>query len=122
MEAVFGLGGYGMNRNPRLRALRLGMLVLLLVAGALFNHRGHGYTVARGLYLVALVGLLGYSFLGRRRGRPARRAVADTEPAVEPFPVPPWSPPGIGVPAPPGAWAPPRAEEVLPPPSPPDAS
>lgn len=109
MADVFGIG-FG-RRNPRLRLLRIGGLVLLVLAGAIFHHHGRDYQAVRGLYYVVIVVLLAASFMRRRGGSrwPARPPTAvppsgslDHElggrnPMVESWPVPPL---GGAVPSP----------------------
>lgn len=117
---MFGIG-FG-RRNPRLRLLRIGGLVLLVVAGAIFHHHGRDYQAVRGLYYVVIVALLAASFLRRRGGSrwPAPTAVPPSEaldrgvggrnPVADSWPAPPL---GGAVPSPedepdladgPGPW------------------
>lgn len=63
---MFGIG-FG-RRNPRLRLLRIGGLVLLVAAGAIFHHHGRDYEAVRGLYYVVVVALLAAAFMRRRGG------------------------------------------------------
>jgi len=55
---------------------RIGMLVLLLTAGAVFQHRGAGYWTMRSLYYVVIIGLVAAAALRNR----SRRRVGPREP------------------------------------------
>ncbi len=84
MHSVFGIG-FGRG-NPRLRLLRIGGLVLLMAAGAIFHHHGRGYGAVRGLYYVIIVALLVAAFMRRRGGRRWPTFGAHTvSPSGEPF-------------------------------------
>jgi hypothetical protein len=50
----------------------LGLIVALVIAGLIFHHRGHGYEVVRGLYIVAVAALLIWRISYRRRERSDR--------------------------------------------------
>jgi hypothetical protein len=64
---VFGMG-MGMGRgNSSLRAVRLGLLVMVILAGVVFHHTGGVYDTIHVLYLVLIVGLLGFALMTRRR-------------------------------------------------------
>lgn len=69
-----GMGGFGFGGNSRMRALRLGALALLLVAGVVFHRQGSGYEAVRAVYVLAVIALLGYSFIRRRSGVAGGRA------------------------------------------------
>lgn len=61
-----------MGRNPRVRAIRIAALVLVLLAGVAFHDSGRTYQTLRDIYLVVIVGLLAYSLSARRRGLAGR--------------------------------------------------
>lgn len=64
---MFGMGmGMGGRRNPSMRYLRIGALVLILLAGVVFHHSGKTYDSLRVLYYVLIIGLIAYSFRARR--------------------------------------------------------
>lgn len=48
-------------------AMRLGLLAVLIVGGAIFHHRGPAYDVIHVLYIVAVLGFLGWRLVRRRR-------------------------------------------------------
>jgi hypothetical protein len=63
------------GRSPRANylAMRLGLLAVLIVGGAIFHHRGPAYDVIHVLYIVALVGFIGWRIMRRRqRAQPYR--------------------------------------------------
>ena len=67
----FGAGLGSGPRNPRARALRLGLVAVVLLATLLLHGHGRAYGGARVLYYVAIAGLLFVRFAGRsRRQRP----------------------------------------------------
>jgi hypothetical protein len=47
---------------------------VLVIAGLIFHHRGHGYEVVRGLYIVAVAALLIWRISYRRRARSDRNS------------------------------------------------
>jgi hypothetical protein len=53
--------------NSSLRAVRLGAFVLVILAGVVFHHSGGVYQTIHLLYLVLVVGVLGYALLARSR-------------------------------------------------------
>jgi len=56
--------------NPSLRAVRLGLLVMVILAGVVFHHSGGVYDTIHVLYLVLIVGLLAFALVTRRRRQP----------------------------------------------------
>lgn len=70
-------GGGGPRANYM--AMRLGLLAFLIVGGAIFHHRGPAYDVIHVVYLVALVGFLGWRLM-KRRQRTARYRDSDANP------------------------------------------
>jgi hypothetical protein len=60
---MFGLG----PRNPQLRVIRLGILVLVILAGVVFHDHGPTYEAIHIGYYVILVAFIGYAFYARSR-------------------------------------------------------
>jgi len=79
MFMLFGRGG----RNFWM--LRLGILVLVLAAGAAFHYRGAGYLAVRGLYYVLIFGFI-VSALWRNRAR--QRGIGNRGPGTFSGPAP----------------------------------
>jgi hypothetical protein len=103
-EAMFGLG----PRNPQLRVIRLGILVLVILAGVVFHHQGSTYDAIRVGYYVVLVAFIGYAFSARSR---AKRGGGPMGPAGQgPSPTFPGHPgdPSSTVPVPTGPTPSPR--------------
>ena len=48
-------------------AMRLGLLAVLIVGGAIFHHRGPAYDVIHVVYLVAVLGFVGWRIMRRRQ-------------------------------------------------------
>jgi hypothetical protein len=63
---MFGLG-YG-NRSP-LRYLRLGLLILIVLAAVVFHGKGRAYDTIHDVYFVLIIGLLGFALFSRGRSR-----------------------------------------------------
>jgi hypothetical protein len=59
---MFGMG----YRNPTTRYLRIGALVIVLLAGAVLHHSGGIYNVIHVAYLALIVGFLVVGFASRR--------------------------------------------------------
>jgi hypothetical protein len=86
------------SRNPQMRYLRVGLLVVLLVAGTAFHHTGPTYTAIRVVYYAVLLGALAFAFS-------RRSAAKHHEPSSGPPPTPidprapgvPGSPPTTGL-------------------------
>jgi hypothetical protein len=102
---VFGFG----SRNPQMRAVRIGLLVAVVAAGAVFHHSGPTYTAIRIVYFAVVIGFIGFALY--------RRSVAKHH-----DPTIPGGPPGYGGPPAPGPSPTipggPRPPSSLPPPSP----
>jgi hypothetical protein len=47
--------------------VRLGLLVMVILAGVVFHHSGGAYDTIRALYLVLVVGFLAFAIMTRRR-------------------------------------------------------
>lgn len=61
--------GMGMGRgNSKMRAFRIGVLVLVLLAGVVFHHSGPTYDAIRILYYAFIIGFLVFAFRSRRQG------------------------------------------------------
>jgi hypothetical protein len=59
----------GMGRgNSSLRAIRLGLLVMVILAGVVFHHSGGVYDTIHVIYIVLIVGFLVFALATRRRG------------------------------------------------------
>jgi hypothetical protein len=69
-----GMGG----RNPAFRAVRLGALVLVVLAGVVFHHSGGAYNAIHFLYIALVIGFLAVSISTRRRraGAPVQGGAA----------------------------------------------
>lgn len=110
---MFGLG-YG-RRSP-LRYLRLGLLLLLILAGLLLHGHGRTYNSIHDVYLVLVLGLLGYGLFMRNQA--GRRGVGRGPMGPGPMgpgasgPVQQVPPPG-GYASPQG-WSPPASQPVQP--------
>jgi hypothetical protein len=79
------------SRSVSYIAIRLTLLAFLIVGGALFHHHGHGYDVVHAIYIVAVVGFLGWRLWRRsmwQRSRPTRHRPADSESSPEHGPGP----------------------------------
>lgn len=103
----FGSG----SRNPRARALRLGLLAVVLVAAVLFHGHGRAYEGVRILYYLGIVGLLVARFAGRsrRQGPPGGGFGPRGRGRFGAMGGPPgYGPPGYGVPPSYGAPAEPH--------------
>jgi len=69
--------GMGMGRgNSSLRAIRIGLLVMVILAGVVFRHSGGTYDAIRGVYYVLIVGFLVFAFVTRRRAGQSRGGTA----------------------------------------------
>jgi hypothetical protein len=80
---VFGFG----SRNPQLRYLRLGALVVLILAGSAFHHSGPTYDAIRVVYYALILGVIGYALYHRSGAR--RRGAGLPGPGPSPtFPGP----------------------------------
>jgi hypothetical protein len=92
---MFGFG----SRNPQMRVVRLGLLAVLLIAGATFHHTGPVYTAIRVAYYAVILGGLGY-LLWRRSaakrqgpaGVPGPQNPGDTHPPTTAGHQPGWFP------------------------------
>jgi threonine/homoserine/homoserine lactone efflux protein len=54
-------------------AMRLGLLAILIVGGAIFHHHGPAYDVIHVVYIVAVLGFLGWRIMRRRQRTPQYR-------------------------------------------------
>jgi hypothetical protein len=62
--------GMGMGRgNSSLRYLRLGLLVMVILAGVVFHRSGGIYDTIHAIYYVLIVGFLLFAIVTRRRAR-----------------------------------------------------
>ncbi len=62
--------GMGMGRgNSSLRTIRLGLLVMVILAGVVFHHSGGVYDTIHAIYYVLIVGFLVFAIATRRRAR-----------------------------------------------------
>jgi hypothetical protein len=62
--------GMGMGRgNSSLRMLRLGLLVMVILAGVVFHHSGGVYDTIHAIYYVLIVGFIVFAIATRRRSR-----------------------------------------------------
>jgi len=53
--------------NSSLRAVRLGLLVMVILAGVVFHRSGGTYQAIHVLYYVLIVGFVGFALMTRRR-------------------------------------------------------
>jgi hypothetical protein len=53
--------------------VRVVLVALLVIGGLVFHHRGHGYEAVRAVYVVALIGFLGWRISSRQRRGQSRR-------------------------------------------------
>jgi hypothetical protein len=85
------------SRNPHLRYLRVGLLVVLLVAGTAFHHAGPTYTAIRIVYYALLLGALGFAF-SRRSASTHHQSPSGPGPTAPGAPGDPHAPAGPGAP------------------------
>lgn len=75
--ASLSMFGMGMGRgNSSLRTIRIGLLVMVILAGVVFRHSGGAYDTIRGIYYVLIVGFLVFAIVTRRRAGLSRRGTA----------------------------------------------
>ncbi len=102
----FGYGG----RSP-LRYVRLGLLLLVVLAGVAFHGHGSAYHAIHDVYLVAIIGLIGFAVI---RGGARRRGIGGGPMGPGPAGPGQQSPPVGGYGAPPGWPSPaPQPEQQI---------